>query len=349
MTISTNRLCDFEFNRETIAETAAENRLLTMEIEFSLLCNFRCPYCYVPTETDLANELSGAEIRNVLLQAGALGARRIIILGGEPSIYPDIREMIDFILDQGMGVEIFTNGSGITADFAGWLAERRVRVVLKMNTFDEELQDRLSGRPNAGRIIADAFRHLKRAGYPSDDLFLAVSTIICRQNLEELPKLWCWLRDQGVSPYFEIITPQANALDNQWLFVEPPRLRDLFEELARIDRSRYDRVWDVQPPLVGNRCLRHQFSCLVTARGEVTPCVGVNLALGNVRRQSLKSIIENSAVLKDLKNHRQTIKGPCKSCELADGCYGCRGAAYQITGDYLASDPLCWRNANPEQ
>jgi radical SAM protein with 4Fe4S-binding SPASM domain len=336
-------LCDFEFDRAAIARAAAENRLLSMEIEFSLRCNFRCPYCYVPADSYFEGELSVAESRDVLTQARAMGARRIIILGGEPSLYPHIREMIDFILDQGMDVEMFTNGSGITADFAGWLFERRVRVVMKMNTFDPELQDRLSGKPGAGRIIADALERLIQAGYPSETAFMAVSTIICRQNLEELPRLWCWLRDQGIAPYFEIITPQANARDNQWLFVEPQALKVLFEELARIDRERYDRTWDIQPPLVGNRCLRHQFSCLVTSRGDVTPCVGVNLPLGNVRRQPLKTIVENSRVLKDLKNHRHTIKGPCNSCDMADGCYGCRGAAYQLTGDYLASDPLCWR------
>jgi radical SAM protein with 4Fe4S-binding SPASM domain len=338
-----NRLCDFEFDSQTIANAAADNRLLTMEIEFSLRCNFRCPYCYVPADGYFADELTVAESQDVLIQAQALGARRIIILGGEPSIYPHIQPMIDFILDQGMDVEMFTNGSGISADFAGWLFARRVRVVLKMNTFDHSLQDRLSGRSGAGRIIADALRRLRRAGYPSETAFMAVSTIICRQNIEELPRLWCWLRDQGLAPYFEIITPQANARDNQWLCVEPSRLKVLFEELARIDRQRYHRTWDIQPPLVGNRCLRHQFSCLVTSRGDVTPCVGITLSLGNVRHQSLKTIIESSPVLKDLKNYRQTIKGPCNSCEMADGCYGCRGAAYQLTGDYLASDPLCWR------
>jgi radical SAM protein with 4Fe4S-binding SPASM domain len=342
------RLCDFEFDRAAIARAAAENRLLTMEIEFSLRCNFRCPYCYVPAKRDLEDELSTAEIQDVLVQAGDLGAKRIIILGGEPSIYPSIREMIDFIRNRGMDVEMFTNGSGITAEFARWLCDRRVRVVMKMNTFDTDLQDRLSGRAGAGRIIAGAMAHLKQAGYPSDEHFLAVSTIICRQNRKELPRLWCWLRDQGIAPYFEIITPQANARENDWLTVDSRSLRNLFEDLAHIDRRRYGRTWDIQPPLVGNRCLRHQFSCLVTAKGDVKPCVGVTLPLGNIRRQSLKSIIEDSPVLKDLKDYRRTIKGPCASCDQADGCYGCRGAAFQVTGDYLASDPLCWRNCGDE-
>jgi radical SAM protein with 4Fe4S-binding SPASM domain len=339
-----SRLCDFAFDGAAIARAAAADRLLTMEIEFSLRCNFRCPYCYVPADSYFAGELTPEEIRDVLVQARDLGARRIIVLGGEPSIYPSIREMIDFIRDQGMEVEMFTNGSGISADFARWLFDRRVRVVMKMNTFDGDLQDRLSGKAGAGRIIARGLGHLKQAGYPSAAGFLAVSTIICRQNYKELPRLWCWLRDQGIAPYFEIITPQANALENRWLSVDPLELKSLFEDLALIDRRRYGRTWDIQPPLVGNRCLRHQFSCLVTSTGEVTPCVGVTLPLGNIRQLPLKTIIENSTALKDLKNYRRTIKGPCRSCDQADGCYGCRGAAFQVTGDYLASDPLCWRN-----
>ena len=40
------------------------------------------------------------------------------------------------------------------------------------------------------------------------------------------------------------------------------------------------------------------------------------------------------------------MKGPCASCEENASCYGCRGAAYQWTGDYLASDPCCWRNSD---
>jgi MoaA/NifB/PqqE/SkfB family radical SAM enzyme len=44
---------DFEFSAEAIAQAVRHNRLLSMEIEFSLRCNFRCPYCYVPREEQL--------------------------------------------------------------------------------------------------------------------------------------------------------------------------------------------------------------------------------------------------------------------------------------------------------
>lgn len=315
-----------------------------MEIEFSLRCNFRCPYCYVPREDELRDELSLDEIEGVILQAKALGAVKIIILGGEPSIYPHTPDLIRFMRAHGLQVEMFSNGSGITADFAETLYEHQVRVVMKMNSFDVALQNKLSGHPHAHRIIHDALGHLKSAGYPSRTHFLAVSSIICRQNIAELPRMWRWLREQGIAPYFEVITPQANARLNEWLFITPSELERFFTAIADLDRRLFGQHWEIQPPLVGNKCMRHQFSCLVSARGEVRPCVGITLPLGNIRQQPLADILSTSQVLKDLKNHRHTIKGPCRTCERAEECYGCRGAAYQMTGDYLASDPLCWRN-----
>ncbi len=340
---STN-LSEFEYSKDAINTAVDQNSLLSMEIEFSLACNFRCPYCYVPAKEYFENELSIDEIKNVILQAKDLGAGKIIILGGEPSIYSAINEMIRFIHQQDLEVELFTNGTGITPDFSFELFKRNVRVVLKMNTFDAALQDRLSGKKGAFKIIRSAFQNLKAAGYPSRTAFLAVSTIICRQNIDELPGMWHWLRNQGIAPYFEIITPQENALKNPWLFVDSKTLETFFQTIADIDQKTFGKTWDIQPPLVGNRCLRHQFSCLVTSIGEVMPCVGLTISMGNIRKKSLKDILDQSIVLKDLKDYRNTIKGPCRSCEMADGCYGCRGATYQITGDYLASDPICWRN-----
>lgn len=336
---------DFEFSAQEIDAARKNHRLLSMEIEFSLRCNFRCPYCYVPEEVFYKQELSPDELRDAVLQAKDLGAQKIIILGGEPTIYPHIRAMIRFIRENGLVVEMFTNGSGVTADFARELYARDVRVVLKMNTFRADLQDLLTGTTGAYDIIQTALRNLKAAGYPSATGFLAVSTIICRQNFDELPQLWQWLRDQGIAPYFEIMTPQSRARENTWLEVDPLEIKNLFDRIAAIDRERYHNTWAPQPPLVGNKCLRHQFSCVVTSTGEVMPCVGVNLSIGNIRQRKLADILRTSEVLAQLKDYRHTIKGSCAACNQADECYGCRGAAFQLTGDYLASDPLCWRNA----
>ncbi len=337
------QIYNLEFTEQEIRAAVAADRLLSMEIEFSRICNFRCSYCYVEEKIECRDELAREEIKDVILQAKGLGARKIIILGGEPSIYPHLIEMLRFIGKEGLNAEIFTNGSGITRGLAGVLAEEKVRVALKMNSRNEQVQDQLAGKKGAFQLICKALATLREAGYPSKDLFLAISTVICRQNIQELPAMWQWLREENIEPFFEVITPQANALANNWLGVGPRELKELFSRLLAVDQEKFGRTWEPQPPLVGNKCMRHQVSCVVTATGEVMPCVGVTIALDNIRNNKLADILKNSEVIANLKNYRKTIKGQCASCEKAAECYGCRGAAYQLTGDYLASDPTCWR------
>ena len=334
-----------EFSREDIEHAARNGRLLSIEIEFSLRCNYRCQYCYVAHDGDVSRELSSDEIHGVILQAKALGARKVIVLGGEPMIHPQIMELLTFIRDQGLKSEMFTNGTNVTGENARRLYDLGVQVVLKMNSFDEKIQDELAGVKGAYQTIQNALRNLRAAGFPAEGHVLAISSIICAPNLPEITRMWQWVRDQKITPYFEIMTPQGNAMANRYLDVDTATLHRVFKELADIDRTRYGIEWDPQPPLVGDHCLRHQYSCLVNAYGSVMPCVGVTVPVVNVRERKLADILRDSEVVQDLRRYVETIHGPCAACDKAVICYGCRGAAYQLTGDYLASDPLCWRNA----
>jgi radical SAM protein with 4Fe4S-binding SPASM domain len=339
-----SRIYGAEFSQQEIAEAVRDGRLLSMEMEFNKSCNFRCLYCYASDHTVHRNELSKHEFLDLINQAREMGARKIIVLGGEPMLYPSIIEMLQYIRDLGMDVELFTNGTNMTSEMARTMYGLGVRVVLKMNTFEEKIQDMLSGRKGAHAQIHEAFKNLKLAGYPSADHFMGISTVICQQNIDELPKMWEWLRDQNIAPYFEMITPQGGAKEHNMLEVDSRQVEELFHRISRIDRKKYGHTWDPKPPLVGGECLRHQFSCAVNSEGFVQPCVGVTIPIGNVRKQRLKDILQESEVVQDLKNYTETIKGPCGECERLSECYGCRGAAYQMTGDYLASDPLCWKN-----
>ncbi len=91
-------------------------------------------------------------------------------------------------------------------------------------------------------------------------------------------------------------------------------------------------------------CMRHGFSCVITSYGYVLPCPGLQIPLGNIRFQKISDIIKDSEIYSDLRNYKNKIKGPCGICEKAGICYGCRGRSYLVTGDYLASDPICERN-----
>ena len=333
----------FDYSVEEVLSAAQEGRLLSAEIEFNRRCNYRCPYCYASGDYK-DTVLDSAVAEDAIRQVAALGARKIVILGGEPLLYSELKEKIKLITYLGMAAEIFTNAALITPQWAEFFMEYGCRVVVKLNSLRPEIQEQLTGVPGALDKALKAIEVLKAAGFDRNPGMLVASSVISSANCDEVVNLWKYLRNNDIKPYLEIMTPQGRLLKNRELEVHPSRLKEIFDEIAEFDRSRgYE--WDPQPPLVGAKCLRHQYSCVISANGDIIPCVGLTVKLGNIYERPLREILENSLVLNKLKNFRNTIKGPCKTCEKADSCYGCRGAAYQLTGDYLASDPLCWKNS----
>ncbi|MBO4630528.1 MAG: radical SAM protein, partial [Lentisphaeria bacterium] len=280
---------------------------------------------------------------SAIRQAAMLGARKIIVLGGEPLLCKNLKKYIELINSLDMGAEIFTNASLIDPEWARFFYEQGCRVVVKLNSLDPEVQDRLTGVPKSLDKVMRAIDLLQEAGL--DESRLVASSVISSDNEREVVSLWKYLRERHIKPYLEIMTPQGRLLEHRQLEVAPCRIKEIFDEIAEFDRS-LGHCWEPQPPLVGGKCLRHQFSCVVSANGDVFPCVGLTVKIGNIHEQQLADILMNSNVLRKLRNFRHTIKGPCRTCEKADSCYGCRGTAYQLTGDYLASDPLCWKNCD---
>lgn len=345
MTTNPNRCWGTPFTDADIASANAAGQLLTMELELSRICNLRCIYCYAESGEKLSHEISFEEILHVLDQGKALGVRKVIVLGGgEPMAYPRIMDVLRAIHARGLEMELFTNGTLLSPEIVQEFLALGVHPVIKCNSLRPEVQDLLAGRKGTFESIRQGFEMLMEAGYPTADLSLGAQTIVCEQNYDELPDMWRWLRSRNIIPYFECITDQGRAKNQINLAVTPGKLRTLFGELSRIDADEFGIHWEPKPPVAAFTCRRHLFSCTVTAVGNVIPCPGVDISAGNIRENSLKDILSESEVFQNLRNIRQTIKGECRDCSLSQDCYGCRGMAYNATGDYLASDPLCWRN-----
>jgi len=333
-----------EFSREEIRRCLESNRLLTMELEFSPRCNLNCAYCYNDSRGNNSLEGLGFKtLKDIVLQARGLGAKRVILLGGgEPLLYRYLKETIGFIHQQGLKQTLISNGTCLDKPTARFLFKHRVAVVVKRNSFIPKVQDSLAGQKGAYAGIERAIALLEECGYPSLSAPLGIQTIICRQNYKEIPTLWRWARLKNISPYVETLTLQGEARRHPRLYLPPGEIKKLFDELCRIDRQEFGREWLPHPPIAAGSCRRHLYTCLVNYKGDVLPCVGIRIVVGNIYRRGLKEILGSSPVIRKLRRIWEHIKGPCKECLFKYRCYGCRGNAYQLTGDYLAADPYCW-------
>jgi radical SAM protein with 4Fe4S-binding SPASM domain len=79
----------------------------------------------------------------------------------------------------------------------------------------------------------------------------------------------------------------------------------------------------------------------ILPNGDVIPCMLLQVRLGNVREENIVKIWEESSILAKLRS-RLLLEGECSRCRHRDVCGGCRGRAYEETGNMLASDPGCW-------
>ncbi|MDZ4059502.1 MAG: radical SAM protein, partial [Bacteroidales bacterium] len=131
----------FSFSREDIETCKQNNGLLTMELELSRECNLRCIYCYANSGDRIIDELSYEEVISAIDQAVELGARKIVVLGGgEPLCYPRIFEVLNYLHDKNVEIELFTNGMLITREAAQTFIHLGVKPVIKMNSFRPEVQ-----------------------------------------------------------------------------------------------------------------------------------------------------------------------------------------------------------------
>ena len=270
-------------------------------------------------ELDLAaHGLSLAEIGNVLDQAAALGARRCVLAHDEKAVHPELRGIVKSARDRRMEIELLISMQAMDNDLAGFLRENSISVIVEYESGGEERLEELKSQ--CGERLAAAIS-------------------VSHENIETIPGLWRWARSKSIEPRVQIITPHSSGAT----LVNPDDAKALFEELGRIDREEFNIRWDIPPSLIGRSCKRHLFACHVTSGGDVFACVGVTIPLGNIRTESLKEILELSEVMENLRDFHHKVKEPCASCCQSVDCYGCRGAAFQLTGDYLTGDPLCWK------
>jgi radical SAM protein with 4Fe4S-binding SPASM domain len=78
----------------------------------------------------------------------------------------------------------------------------------------------------------------------------------------------------------------------------------------------------------------------VSHRGEVYPSGFLPRSAGSVRETSLPELYREAPLMRALRD-ADSLTGACGGCPYRQMCGGSRSRAYVVTGDPLASDPLC--------
>ncbi len=351
------------YSEEEYRAARRREKLLYLNIEFTNKCNLACTGCFagfgdVQNVYEVGGERGYRHVKEVqgplifeeicaMLEEGrALGVRTVdLIGGGEPLISELFFPIAERAVALGMEVEVFTNGTLITPEAARRMFELRVLPFVKLYSARSWVHDSMVGKSGAWRRAVKGIEHLLDAGYGGGaGMPMALETIVVRRNREDLPLLWRWARENGMIPYFERFVG-CHYDGDPGALLTPPELKDLWEELWLLDRGEYGFTWPMLPIRVGYTCATNFYSLYVNYEGQVRPCSGVFIPLGDVRKQGLRDILGQHPVVKDLREYERPDSSFCAGCHFyrTERCPGCRGMAV-TNGSHMADDPLCFHN-----
>ncbi len=234
--------------------------------------------------------MSAADWRRVLDEAAELGVNDVQLIGGEPTLHPDLPDLIRHALGRGLAVEVYSNLVRVTGKLWEVFELPGVRLATSYYSADAAQHDAVTGRRSHDRTVA-SIREALRRGIP------------LRVGMVEVDK------GQEVD---------AAAAELRMLGVEHVSV----DRLRQVGRGVRDRA-----PGVDQLCGHCADGTLaVSPTGDVWLCpIARWLVIGNVRVASLGALHEAGAPLREaLSREFARIGTPGYKCppDDADPCGG---------------------------
>ena len=330
-------------------------------------CNLACRHCYSQsTEAGADDDLSGPEALKVIDELANWGIGLLIFDGGEPLCREDFFDIARYASSQGLRTVIGSNGTMIDRATARSLKEAGIRsAAISLDGANAQTHDWFRGKEGAFAAALAGAAACKAEGLP-----FQFNTVVRRQTLPQITELLRLAVEYGAEALelFDLVLAGRARSECQGQELDLEERRELMEWLAQaqVDYPIVIRVpaCPMYPLVLKEREIRPKYvpmevlaripyysrGCaagmpfgylVIRANGELNPCMLLQTDLGNVRQSPVRAVWEGSPVLAQLRD-RDRLRGACGRCAHKATCAGCRGRAYEQTGDMLASDPGCW-------
>ncbi|MBF0516297.1 MAG: SPASM domain-containing protein [Nitrospirae bacterium] len=291
----------------------------------NLSCNYSCDFCFNRgiSATGLISHGDFSSLINILIK---LGIKGIDILGGEPTLHPNISEFAVLINENNLTCTISTNGSNVSVLRHISNAATRPNVKIGVSVNDKITPELdafiLEYKPYVKSVASKsalADSALKYIGLPMINYYLIFRDSMSDDGL------------QSTMPFVEYFE-QLNALRQVHNGVDGVYCGGFLPDL------------EVYPELERARCPAGTTKLAVLPNGDVYPC---NLffryrqfRLGNILSDDFQ-LIWGNPVLKYFRSFNGNTC-PNRQCKLFRQCRGgCPAVSYAITGRLAAPDPRC--------
>lgn len=317
-------------------------------------CNHACPHCYNAWEAEGSTYPRGIldTKRTCELLGKVIDETDMDLMtfsGGEPMLRKDIFDLLDFVAERGVGINLITNGSLLDRKAIDRIGPGKVSLYeLPLLGSKPQTHDRMSGKQGAFERVTRAIAELKDAGEA-----VIVAFVATNWNIDEWPEvaeLAFVLGADGIM--FNRFNPGGRGLAHiDELQVDPDRLSLALDQAQEVSRE-YEMSISCSiamppclfpherwPDLGFGFCAagtKNAYPAL-DPQGNLRPCNHSPTILGNLFESSFWELMDN-------ETHRNFLAARpafCSGCSIEDECMGgCKAAAEVAFGDLNVCDPF---------
>jgi radical SAM protein with 4Fe4S-binding SPASM domain len=223
--------------------------------------------------------------------------------------------------------------------------------------------DSIRGIPGTFDRTIQAMRWAQELEMP-----LQVNTLVAAETADDLPAIYELLKSLGVARWslfflisvgrgkvLEPLSPEEGEKLMSWIYetsriapfvvatTEAPSYRRVALERMRLEGLTGEQIKGTSA-YRGFGIRDGNGIVFVSHTGEICPAGFLPLVVGNVRHHHVAEVYRNAPVFKSLHDSTK-FEGRCGRCQYHLLCGGSRARAFEATGNALASDPFCTREA----
>lgn len=317
--------------------------VFNLMIELTYNCSEKCIHCYnigasrndeEKEYRDTTNPLTLGEYQKVIDEFCELGLVKVCLTGGDPFSNPLVWDVIDYIWNKELAMDIFTNGQLLIGKVDRLVSYYPRTIGISLYSGLESVHDSITRIKGSFQRTISCIEECSKLAIP-----MLLKCCIMQSNVKSYYTVKDIAYKFGMVPQFDLNI--TDSLDGDICASKYLRLNHQQMEVVLRDEDLPYFVNGKQLTRKKDLTTMDELMCnagintfCLTPSGDIQPCCAFPMKCGNIKKNSIKDILSNPK-LTIWQKHKISDTEECLTHSYCDFCQLCAGNNYNSTGSYL--------------
>ena len=309
-------------------------RIVSLQFELTSRCNERCIHCYIPNaKKNAGGDMPIEKVFSIIDEFAEMGGLHVTLSGGEAFMHRDVIPIMQYCREKDMQISILSNLIALKDEQIPYIKAANVSIVqTSLYSMDPEIHDTITTIKGSHAKTKSAIEKLVAADIP-----VQISCPLMKANFKGYAGVLKYAQSLRCKAQTDYIMMAQSNLDTQNLAnrLSLEETEVVLRDILKWDRDYKEHTLKQKPiseeiAFDPDRFARQPLcgaginDCCITENGDVYPCAGWQaMVCGNVYKQSLHDIWENSPQFKKIRAVTQGDFPECLKCEARNYCAKC--------------------------